>query len=216
MCSHSYSRPVGDYYVCYSCGEIFKKTKPHMMVAEMPPVIYRLDRSIWKDITPWPNISYEVANRYGWYITVIRNDDYLVMPVFEKKNPIFYSARRLTDNGGLKYMTPKGVQKRIWKSKDRLKSPILLAEGIADAAYLSQLSDSVAVLGSYGDIAFPVIIMFDADTHGIDAAFRLLEKQQKNGIFGSKVVILPDGGDPTDYSLPDLRKIIKERVGVLL
>lgn len=216
--NHAYIRKIApDKAICLSCGHWvdLKATKQNTLPLVMPPVLYMLDKYVWKSWNPWPRIPFSVAEKYGWYGSVIGMDDYLVMPVFRNKLPVGYSARRITDNGGKKYTVPTGRIKYPWQSRDKLIPPVLVGEGVADAAYLSQLANSVALLGTYGSFEFPVITVMDGDDAGIASSFRIVQEQKKNGFVESQAVLLP-GGDPTDYDVQELRRMIFDQTGVSL
>lgn len=219
LSNHAYVRKIApDKAICLDCGRFLdlKAKNENKGPLIMPPLLYDFDKYTWPMWNPWPNISLKLAEKYGWYGSVIGMDDYLVMPIFRRKLPVGYSARRITNNGGKKYRLPKDRAKYIWQSSDSLRLPVLVGEGVADAVWLSQLGSSVALLGSYGEIPeLPIITVMDGDEKGIEAAFRIVQEQKKKGIVGAQAVILP-GGDPTDYTLKELSKIITDQTGVRL
>src|SRR5574341_670471 len=200
---HAYVRKISpDKAVCLDCGYWIdlKVGKTDSVPLIMPPRLYELDKDVWPSWNPWPNILHRIAQKYGWYGSVIGMDDYLIMPIVRNKLIVGYSARRITDNGGKKYLLPSGRAKRPWFSwefagtrKDLPEPwPIFVAEGVADAAYLSALGPAMATLGTYAELPEQAIItVMDGDAKGIEAAFRLVQEQKKRGIIGSNAVILP-------------------------
>lgn len=223
-CTHPYAKKLSlGMLVCLTCGQPVPKkdlTGPEDAL-QMPPEIILINERYWKLINPWPLIPFKIAKKYGWYVTMMGADEYLVMPVYDEKGePVFFSARRLTNKGGPKYRTHKGRRKRLWTSGSLNKGVVLIAEGIADAAYLSQLAPSVALLGSYGNLDTIVkpnrtfVVIMDGDVKGVEAAFRVVQELRKQGHVLSNTASLPYGTDPTDHSLSALRILIRAQTGV--
>jgi DNA primase len=180
----------------------------------LPPEIYGITARLWKMLSPWPLLPFETAKKYGWYITIIGMDDYLVMPVYRNGKPVFYSARNLSNNGGPKYSYQKGAKREYWTSNDILESPVVICEGVADAAYTSNIADSVALLsnwynGSLDDALAGkrVILALDGDVAGFTGAVRIAH-QLRRVTQDVKVLGLPDGLDPTDIALPELKEML--------
>lgn len=213
-----------DAMVCLECNAVIKKqgklydTSP----LQMPPVIFDLTPEFWEQIKPWPRMPFKIARTFGWYVSMLYGRFYLVMPVFEKgKGPVFYSARCVVWGGQdcpkkYKYTTPENRERKMWASGGKGKY-VLVGEGVADAAYLSQIAPSVALLGSYGELSLrkPLLVM-DGDAKGIEAAFRIMQLLRKKGVVAGNVVTLPPGKDPTDLTLEQLRRLIKAQTGVKL
>ena len=224
-CIHPYRRRLApDAVLCLACGRIVtqRPVQKEDAPVRMPPVIYDLTYRLWNEIRPWKLIPFKVPQQYGWYISMLKGVRYLVMPIFDKDQPVFYSARRLEDSTTApKYMTHPGRAKRLWQS-GKLGDIVLCAEGIADAAYLSLIAPSVALLGSYGEITPYItpnrrfLLLMDGDEAGIKAAFRIVQKLKKAGHVKSNVVILPPGADPTDYPVSTLKKMIRAHTGVVI
>ncbi len=218
-CNHAYTRKISpDKAICLDCGRLLElhgknrdKDKPLVML----PHLYTFDNYTWSKWNPWPLIPLRIAEKYGWYGSVHGMDDYLVMPIFRNGLPVNYSARRITNNGGKKYLVPADRTRYMWQSTDKLTPPVLVGEGVADAAWLSGIRNSVALLGNSGDLDMPLVIMLDGDSKGIEGAFRIFENQRKRGLFGSSVVVL-SAGDPTDYTIQELKQIIRDQTGVRL
>jgi DNA primase len=179
----------------------------------MPPRIYELSDKLWNRINPWGGIPLQLAKKYGWYVTQDNFGIRLVMPIFRKGEPVFYASRDLTGNAYLKYTYPKGVEKQVWISKDKLVSPVVLTEGIADAVYASQVFPSVvALLGNYlMESVIPllvgkvVVVMLDGDIRGFEGTARIVQGLLRKGIAVTPVY-LPEGKDPTDLTLEQLRQ----------
>lgn len=226
-CSHPYVHRVNDGLLCLDCGAVIKpqekvySTEPLVM----PPFIFQLTEAYWKDRNPW-RISRKMALKYRWYGSIIYNREYLVMPIYDhaaSSEPVFYSARCLTEcETAPKYDTPKDYKRVMWKSWEfvDLSSPtdgdyVLIGEGVADAAWLSQLGPSIALLGSHGELNRPFILVLDGDERGINAAFEIVQEAKRAGLVDAKTVVLPAGADPTDVPVDELRSIIFEQTGVL-
>lgn len=187
---------------------------------KMPPVIYQLTKEYWEQIRPW-KIPFELADKYHWYVSVIGMDDYLIMPVSVNRKEVFYSARRLTNNGGLKYRTPpvgtggkyvfftEGIAKAKW---------VFIVEGIADAVWVSGIYPAIALLGTYwNDSLIPilkgkkVIATFDGDMPGIGATAGVLNACILAGI-ECNFLRLPNKKDPTDLSYAQIRALMKRQL----
>lgn len=223
-CTHAYARKIApDKLVCLDCGEFFAPStkKPTGETIVLPPNVFGLDKRLWKDINPWPLMPFEVAHKYEWYVSLIYGAQYLVMPVVIKDKPVFYSARLLEKGRPLpKYTTPEGVGKSYWRSIHNGDTTIYFSEGVADAAYLSQLGSSVAVLGSYYDGSLDhllknkrIIVVMDGDAKGIESAFSIAQSFKKKGFVKVNAVILPAGKDPTDIPKGQLKRIVAQQVG---
>jgi 5S rRNA maturation endonuclease (ribonuclease M5) len=223
-CTHPYAKRISpDKLICLDCGVFFNPAtkKPTGETITLPPNIYGIDQAFWKAINPWPLMPYEIAHKFEWYVSLIYGARYLVMPVLIKDKPVFYSARLLEKGRPLpKYTTPEGVGKTYWTHLDKRDKTIFLAEGIADAAYLSQLGSSVAVLGSYYDGSLDallknkrLIIVMDGDARGVEAAFKIAQSFKKKGHVNVNAVILPSGQDPTDLTKAQLKRTISKQVG---
>lgn len=233
-CNHAYVRRLApDTFVCLDCGSVIKPKDKIYETAPLstPPYIYQLTEDYWKARNPWLNIPRELALKYRWYGSIIYGREYLVMPIYDhatSSEPVFYSARCLTEcETAPKYSTPLGYRRVIWKSWEfgvpaeqtnddgKLMSPILVGEGVADAAWLSQIAPSVALLGSHGELDRPFILILDGDERGITAAFQIVQNAKRRGLVESKTVTLPPGRDPTDISILDLKALIYDQTGVL-
>ncbi len=184
------------------------------------PLHYYLTEETWKRYRPkgWSRIPFKIAKKYGWYISVTTTGEYLVMPILRASRPVFESARRLTGDGS-KYIYPKGVDKHVWLS-GKIGNVALIAEGVADAAYLSQLGSSIALLGSFvgpevvtltKKKGVSTLLLFDGDIKGREATIKALTL-----LPWAKPVFLPEDKDPTDLSLNALRKLILKQTGVKL
>src|SRR5574341_113043 len=225
-CVHPYLHSVSEVlYRCETCGEFVPKHKtigaPPDGV-ELPPRIYELENALWEKKRPWSRIPFEVAKKYGWYISFIYDNEYLIMPISRNEKPVFYSARRLSDKITYpKYLYPASP-KVYWTSVEpkEFKKTVGFLEGVADASYVSIIPgiSTVALLGSWYDGSLNeylqdkhIRIMMDGDAKGIEAAFRVMQSFKRAGLVNVDAVILPDNADPTDLSLGDLRKALQMR-----
>ena len=219
-CGHAYRVPIGTgLFRCVQCGSTFntEKEEKQCTTLVMPPEIFGLSEKLWTKVSPWPLLPYEIAKRYGWYITIIGLDEYLVMPIIRNGQPVFYSARRLTNNGGLKYYYQTGCKRHYWISRDKMESPIVICEGVADSVYTSLVADSVALLSNYyngsldSDLAGKrVIVALDGDSIGFTSAVRIAKQLQ--GICNVTVASLPEGKDPTDLPIAELKELLRVSV----
>jgi hypothetical protein len=203
-------------WFCLQCKQFIKAEEVQDKCEEpkLPPEIFGISERLWKTVSPWPLMPFETAKKYGWYITIIGLDDYLVMPIWRNGEAVFYSARNLSNNGGPKYNYQKGAKREYWTSRDTMESPIVICEGVADAAYVSNVADSIALLSNYYNNSLNstlagkrVIVALDGDTVGITSAFTIA-KQLKGLVKSVSVVTLPDGLDPTDLELPALKELL--------
>jgi hypothetical protein len=222
LCGHAYARRLNvKEMLCSACGAIFSanaKIHPEDEAGlVMPPVIYAMNEQMWKLHRPWPLIPVRMAIKFGWYFTLLHGVLYLVMPIVWKgRKPVSFSARKLEpEKLGLKYIVPKGRIRRAWLSESSTallgsygnigmlieRGAKYVAEGVADAAWLSQLP-----------VPKRFRIVMDGDVKGVEAAFSTLQEFKLRGVF-PQVVMLPPGLDPTDVPLVSLRRIIKQQTG---
>jgi hypothetical protein len=212
-CTHAYTIPIGVLRFCLMCKELVevapREAKKYVHVI-MPPRIYELTETRWKQITPWSMIEFATAKTYGWYISFLGAAEYLIMPITRHQENLFYSARRLSGQG-LKYNYPKGVKRIPWVSSDDLPEPVVICEGVADAAHVSSICSSVALLGNYlGDDlqrtlhGKECIVALDGDPVGIVSAVSISSR-----LPSSRVVVFPDGTEPTDYTVAQVKDILQ-------
>lgn len=214
-CNHPYLIARGVLNFCLQCKQFVVIKEEEKQELIMPPVIFEITEGLWSTISPWPLMPFSLVKSNGWYISMIGTSEYLIMPVQRKGKQIYFSARRLGNGSGMKYLYPAGVKKEYWTSSDELeRDPIVFCEGVADAVFCSKISSSIAVLGSYYNGSLDslissrdVVICFDADAAGIIAAVNMMA-QFKN-IKSKRIVILPKGKDPTDIPLDELTVRIK-------
>lgn len=177
----------------------------------MPPAIFNITEPLWKDVSLWKRIPYKIVEKYAWYISVINSLEYLIFPVTRQGNSIFYSARKLSSGEGLKYIYPKNVKRSPWISDDGLSEPIVICEGVADAAYTSQLASSIALLGNYYDVSLDemlkgkkVILALDGDTIGLISSIRIYSYLQK--LCNVSIHTFPENKEPVDFELSELKE----------
>jgi hypothetical protein len=212
-CPHAYKIKTGLVTICFDCKQIVETNPNESYVPiEMPPESYKITEGLWKRIAPWPLIPFEQVKKYGWYLSFIKSAEYLIMPCFREGKPVFYSARKIGNGFGPKYNYQVGAKKYHWISEDKLKNPIFIGEGVADGVYLNGLGSSIALLGSYYDGSLDpqilnkdIYLVLDGDVPGIVASASIA--QQLAGVARSTyIAILPNGVDPTDLPLPELRR----------
>src|SRR5574341_696187 len=223
-CLHAYLHSVSEFLLkCEACGEFIPKHKTTAVQSygeiEMPPRIYEFDKIIWEKKRPWPRISFVLAKKYGWYISFLHDYEYLIMSVTRGGKIVFYSARSLESESKLKYLYPS-VPKVYWTSvePEKFKKTVVFLEGVADAAYISSILSisAVALLGSWYDGSLnqylqdkKIRIMMDGDAKGIEAAFRVMQSFKKDGLVKVNVIMLPEGANPTNLNLIELKRLIK-------
>lgn len=216
-----------------------KKEKEYMPVI-MPVEAggFRLNKTFWDDYNPWKNFPLSLTKKFGFYLSFLIGWNnisgpewhysfgihdpyalYLIMPVFKNKNTVSYSARMLAElNSGFgKYVIPKNVKKEYWTSVNPKKfgKKVFISEGIADGAYLSQLGSSIALLGSSYDGSLnehlegkEIYVVFDGDIAGKKLVWNVVKALPSSSI--TRIVQLDKDKDPTDYTLPQLKKKIGE------
>jgi hypothetical protein len=196
--------------MCKELVEIAQPKTGNYVDVIMPPRIYELTETRWKQITPWKRISFNTTQKYGWYVSLIGQGEYLIMPITRHQENLFYSARRLSGQG-LKYNYPKGVKRIPWVSSDDLPEPVVICEGVADAAHVSSICSSVALLGNYlGDDlqrtlhGKECIVALDGDPVGIVSAVSVSSR-----LPSSRVVVFPNGTEPTDYTVEQVKDILQ-------
>jgi len=213
-CNHHYSIPSGKFRFCLRCRKVIEKVEVEEGVLEMPPRIFEIDERLWAERSPWSLMPFQIVQKFDWYISMIGVDEFLIMPIKRGGVNVSFSARRLSGSGN-KYHYQTGVKKVYFLSDDRMvHDPIILCEGVADAAYCSQIGSSVGVLGSYYDGSLDellgnrnVAIIFDCDGAGLVSAMRIATHIQKIAK-SCRVVVLPNKKDPTDLPLDELKERI--------
>lgn len=212
-CAHAYVIPQGEYRYCLDCKSLIPElefTRKYVEVV-MPPQLFGITEELWKSISPWPKIPYSVVQRYAWYISMIQGLEYLVLPILRKGQPTFFSARKLSSAPGLKYTYPTGARKSPWISSDDLPEPVVICEGVADAAYTSLVASSVAILGNFYDGSLDdslkgkrVVVALDGDAVGIYSAVGIYKHLQN--LCNVSVAVFGDGKEPVDFEPDELRK----------
>lgn len=167
---------------------------------------------------PWPNITGDVDIRYRWYISILQEKKFLVLPVYRNGKMVFWTARNL-ESDDPKYLSAHGSKKQYWLSSEHYPTgDLFIAESIADACYMSQLGQSMALLGtnyngkldSWMKSANRIIIAFDGDAVGKIQGMQLARYLSDMKI-GNKVYLLPIpmNLDPVDLDFQELQKLIK-------
>jgi hypothetical protein len=222
---HSWYAKVQKTY-CFRCGayvdsEILagheEECLPNMPLT-IPDVLgspsqYDLDK------LEWHNLPISLAIENNWYISTIKGTDYLVLPVYRNSKMVFWTARNLDKKGEPKYLSAHGSRKHYWLSDEQYPTgDLFIAESIADACYLSQLGQSVGLLGtSYnGSLdnwmksASRIIIAFDGDVVGRIASLTLAKYLCENKICKRvSILAVETGKDPVDINLDTLTILIQ-------
>jgi hypothetical protein len=215
-CPHSYVIPHGIFMYCLLCHQLMPAeldfTRKYVE-AIMPPRIFDITEPLWNKIRPWERIPFSLVTKYAWYISVINSLEYLVMPIFRMGKPMFFSARKISEKTGLKYSYPQDAKKLHWLSDDNLTSPIVICEGVADAAYVSLIHNSIALLGNFYDGSLDeqlkgndVLIALDGDSVGVYSAMEIYKHLAP--LANVKVIVFPDEKEPPDYEVEELRGIL--------
>jgi hypothetical protein len=218
VCDHHYVIPHGKFGWCLGCKTVVEvKEEKTTNELVMPPRIFEITEALWKIISPWPLLPFPLVECNGWYISMINGLQYLIMPIRKANGDdtcIFFSARKLSKEDGQKYLYPTGVAKSYFVSMQKPeKDVIVICEGVADAVYCSPIGTSVALLGVYynGSLGYlfdnrDVAFCLDGDSAGLLAAMRIMG-EIKNAK-SKKLVLLPEGADPTDIPIEELKKLI--------
>lgn len=169
--------------------------------------------------SPWYNLPISLHNRYRFYTAFINGSKFLVLPVYRDGKAVFYTARNL-ESDEPKYVSALRVKKQYWLSDEHYPiGDLFICEGIADAVYMSQIGQSIALLGtnyngtldSWMKSANRIIIAFDGDAvgriHGMQLARELSDKQIGKRVF---LLPIPMNLDPVDLKLDQLQNLIKE------
>jgi len=224
---------------CHKCkspagiAPIAAAVKKKPKIDRMPDKVEDLTARKWNKVRPWKNIPFSCADKFGFYLAALHgrvrqekdsfvNYDgmYLIMPIFRGGEAVSFSARLLAGGDhSPKYVIPTNVQKSYWLSKEPLKAKtVFVCEGIADAAYLSEIGDSVALLGVNYDGSLDdalrsksVIIALDGDTIGAVQGMKLAYSLSDRGCKGVRILPLAPGTDPTDYSHDALKKLLSTK-----
>ena len=197
-------------YKCFRCGERIVSIG-RVPIEKVYELVVMPQQTHDTFTLPWPNLLMSIALSFGFY----RSNDRLIMPVmdYEIDKPVFYSAR-LLDGEGLKYLYPSKAKKVYWTSSKELIRPVtFICEGIADAAYMSQWGNSVALMGvNYNrslDVLLKdkkVIILFDGDTRGILGSCKV--EYQLQPVARVVGLTLPDGKDPVDLTPKEMEEFL--------
>lgn len=216
-CTHHYVIPQGQgqFGFCLSCKQVIE-IKEEITTEElvMPPRIFEITEKLWENIKPWKLMPFHLIKENGWYISILNNEEYLIMPIQRMGQNIYFSARKLhlKTTQTSKYLYPTGVKKSIYSSRGTGEKYII-TEGVADAVYCSQIYPSIALLGCYYNGSLDIeltgkeiLLCLDGDSPGILASL-LLVKSFKTAK-SVKIVSLPIGLDPTDIPIDQLKTII--------
>lgn len=215
--NHAYKSKVGPLLFCRDCKQYLsadaEKDKEYVPCI-LPPRVYTISEQRWKEIAPWPLIPYSLVKQYEWYISFLKGSQYLIMPILRDGKQVYFSARKIDDGPGPKYYYQFGAKKEYWLSTDFPNEIILIGEGVADAVYLSQFGSSVGILGSYYDASLDgairgrrVYLVMDSDGAGI-AASLCIAAHCNTIAKETKIVLLPQGLDPTDIPANELKGYI--------
>jgi len=232
ICDGSYAAPWHSKGVmwCWRCnapaGKILEpkrksRVEPFVPLV-LPPKLCELTKEYWEANRPWINLSYDLVVKYGFYIGKIYEAVYLVMPITRRGFTVSFSARLLEkDRDDLrKYCLPKGIHKEYWLSSDNLSEGnlVFIAEGIADAAYLSQLGNSVALCGSHysGEIDNLLrdkicVIMMDHDAEGFGQTSSCLIRSYLDQKDIKSWILSPyPKNDPTDLTAEEIQSRLRD------
>jgi len=168
----------------------------------------------------WPNITEGLATTDGhWYVSIIKGIRFLVLPVYRNSKMVFWTARNL-DSNDPKYLSAHGSKKQYWLSDEKYPTgDLFIAESIVDACYLSHLGQSVGLLGTSYNCSLDnwmksakrIIVCFDADPPGRIQGMLLARYLRDMDICKDiKILSLPDGTDPVDMKLDDLKTLVSE------
>jgi DNA primase len=164
---------------------------------------------------PWPRIDASLVKKYGWYVAELYGRDVLVMPIYRGGRPVFYSGRVIGEQlTKFKYTYPAGYAKVHWLSSDNLSESdtVFVAEGAADAAYLSNVGASIGLLGMHYDGSLnhllegkKIIVAMDGDYAGVIGGIRVGSQ-----LPGSPRIFTLPSKDPTDYTPQDIEALLRD------
>jgi hypothetical protein len=222
---------------CHKCkapagiAPIGEAVKKKLKVDRMPDKIEDLTARKWNKIRPWKNFTFDFADHFGFYLAELHgrvrlknggfdgyDGVYLVMPVIRDGVSVSFSARLLSGTEHApKYVIPTDVQKTYWVDEIPCTDDLVfLCEGIADAAYLSWFGGSVGLLGvnydgSLDDLLIDsnIVVALDGDCVGAAQGMKLAFNLSDRGFKRVRILPLEAGKDPTDYTYPELEKILK-------
>jgi hypothetical protein len=171
-----------------------------------------------RHVIPWYNIPLTVSRKFKWYTTEFDGIPFLVLPVYRDSKMVFWTSRNLKSDDP-KYISAPGVKKQYWLSgEDYPTKDLFICESIADAAYMSQIGQSVGLMGTKYDgsldnwmkSARRIVIAFDGDAIGRVQGM-VLARYLSDQKIGKKVLMLPTpiGKDPVDMQIQELEEVIR-------
>jgi DNA primase len=156
----------------------------------------------------------ELSQLYPGLTSFLGVCHYLVLPVNDQAgHPVWFTARAMGD-APRAYLQPPGVIPVLWKSwtfiPRKKKSILAITEGIADAAFLSQQCDSIALCGIRYDGSLDyelrgrdIMVALDGDAPGYAASTVLGQQMIAAGARSVRLVAYA-GKDPTDWTDADV------------
>jgi hypothetical protein len=196
-------------------GDLCVENRP----LEIPDGLYPNEEECKLINNKYSNLGYDGYELAHFYFTRIQEKPFLVMPVYRDGKMVFWTARNLQDNEP-KFMSARGSKKQYWLSDEQYPTgDLFIAESIVDACYLSQLGQSVGLLGTSYNCSLDnwmksakrIIIAFDADPPGRIQGMLLARYLRDMDICKDiKILSLPDGTDPVDMKLDDLKTLVSE------
>lgn len=228
---------ISGAYNCFSCGfkgNVFKYYNVHRDWQDFR--VKRLQKEILKirqetHGLPMPvgfvpynrdfrGIKKDILRKYDAF-THKDHEDRIIFPIPDITGKIrAFIGRYINSNAHPKYMIfPKGVDLPLFPSKVQpIDGSIILVEGSIDALNLINggLTNTTAILGANNidkdrleSLKFlgvrKIYIMFDADDAGRKAAKKA--EEELSDIFFIEQLELPDGLDPGDLSIEDIKHI---------
>jgi DNA primase len=228
---------ISGTYNCFSCGfkgNIFKYFNVHRDWQDFR--VKKLQKEILKirqeaNGLPMPpgfvpfnrdfrGVRKDILRKFNAF-THKDHEDRIIFPIPDITGKIrAFIGRYINSNAHPKYMIfPRGVDLPLFPSKTKpIDGSIILVEGSLDALNLISggLTNAVAVLGANNidrskleSLKFlgvrKIYIMFDADDAGRKAS-RKAEEELDN-IFLIEQIELPEGLDPGDLSMTDIKQI---------
>lgn len=184
---------------------------------------------VWDSERPW-RVPYSVAGQHEFGLSVpndlkalypeltrfIGECSYLILPVYNEQQQCVWFVARAMGEAPRPYLNPPGPRHhwRSWALGPRKYGKIVLCEGIGDAAYISQWSDSIGLCGRHYNGGLDaqlagrdIVIALDGDLPGYAGSVEIAE--QVSAIAKSVMIYSVNDKDPTDYTEAEVQEMLR-------